>query len=1251
MNPDRPPSPELFSLSIDLSHPNLLAGFDHWLALGLLDDEQVKYVARWYLSCQIPTPEPAIDYPVIENTFPREEEALIPRSVSRQEKVRRLVTNAWESFREELSVRWLLFLGIFLVVLSSAVLAGTQWQNISRSTQYIILWSYTVIFWSIGFFLKRQANLQLTSQTLQIISLFLIPVNFWAIDTFGLWSSGTGLVVTVIATVSLLGILYFQSRSSLPILYTFGFLGLSLLQWGWGIDRFSIVAIYSGVILTGILLVFIVPRQEISRSVLGKSLLLYGGTILLIRGGFIDGLPREDLGLVIGIWGWIFPYYTSGETSAFIRSILEAIAVLFLSLGWGFTVLADFPLSATIISLFALHFFWKRLSRAWWTGDVISLFLVGLQLWFRIENLIPATIRESFVNNWVRITGDSIYSNTFYGITYFPYLVLWVLFSRWLYRRERLNLARIAEYLALVLGIFLTLNSISNPVARSINLSLSTATLLYTLFPQPIRVRLLYFTHSIALFTIASIVDTVFPNLDASGWSIVFLTLMAIEWIASMSRIPAVLAKSNWYFGFILASIAYLFLLPANASITPNPRSIAWLLTPIMLTVVAVKSPENRRREAAVFSSIALLIAQTLTLWQPETRIIGLGISVVLMLGNSFYLHQRFATRLHIGFILATIFVTLWQYGFQSETFAGLLLSPNWILANAEILSGLWLTGLAVRARRDSLFPLYADSIHEWGIFLCLGNLGILTLHLTLVVIGLFTPNRQVIASGFLLGTSLLFYSRNRLDNFAVWVVMWLGEIIAAESVLWTRRDFLLVSGINLLLGFAVLAITRPLLPRFPSVPAVKFAPLLFAGMAIFWRWGDWNAYTGLIILGASAIGFGVSLSLQNGQILGYLSLIGITAAIYECILYQASLQTGGNVSDLYLILSRVTVAIAFGYRLLVRWCRQKGRESLFSLSLPGLTAIAHGHWFVAVLWKFVGIPEYHPNPLFFAFSLVIAAYPILQGRNRPQGWWVYLGVADLYSTAIVARLFGPELEGFDPFFGAISCIFAFAFYEAPWERWGWRSDIWRNIAIGIPLLTAFLTFIPISYFSILLIAVFYAWIALRPGKIRWSYLSVAFANWGIFRFFIREDLTDVLFYAVLTGLSLLYIAQVDPFLRSRRVAKHYWRVAGSGLICVTAVLFHQETGGWIPAAIALATIVIGLGTRIRAFLFVGTSAFLLTVAYQLIVLGFEYSVLKWLIGLIVGILIISIAAIFERLKEQVIALWQNVLEQLRQWE
>ena len=173
-----------------LSQPNLLAGLEAWKQLGLLSDRDILQFAEEYLICLAPSQVPAASSPVapifaddfapIAPPRPRANPSPepIPIPVAAAVQPPSLITRTLQSFMAEVSVIWLLFLGVFLVVVSSGVLAASQWQNFSTVGQYGILFAYTLAFAAVGIWIGRRSQLQLTARMLQIATLLIIPVNF-----------------------------------------------------------------------------------------------------------------------------------------------------------------------------------------------------------------------------------------------------------------------------------------------------------------------------------------------------------------------------------------------------------------------------------------------------------------------------------------------------------------------------------------------------------------------------------------------------------------------------------------------------------------------------------------------------------------------------------------------------------------------------------------------------------------------------------------------------------------------------------------------------------------------------------------------------------------------------------------------------------------------------------------------------------------------------------------------------------------
>ncbi len=268
---------------------------------------------------------------------------------------------------------------------------------------------------------------------------------------------------------------------------------------------------------------------------------------------------------------------------------------------------------------------------------------------------------------------------------------------------------------------------------------------------------------------------------------------------------------------------------------------------------------------------------------------------------------------------------------------------------------------------------------------------------------------------------------------------------------------------------------------------------------------------------------------------------------------------------------------------------------------------------------------------------------------------WVYLGLLEVAAIRIfwlhtaIGQLWGGPLV---PWKAPISCVWAYFLYILPWEKWGWPKRPWQHAAYILPLVMIWETRVEINPISLLITAAFYVFIAKLSNQIRFTYVSLALINWALFRWFLELQFFDYLWYIIPLGLSWLYVAQVDSGLTlpNRKQTRHLFRCLGAGVICGAAFLLHQETG-LLPGILSILFIFAGLAFRVRAFLYVGTATFFLTAFYQLVIFVFRYSFFKWVIGLIVGISFISIAANFETRRDRFIALVRHWLAELEQWQ
>ena len=1481
------------------SQPKLLTGLDQLLSLGLIEEDQVIKLCRTHLTCPLPEVNIEKVIPQASTITPQSEPVVAETAIlieTKLEKKSNIIIQVWQAFLDEISIRWLLFLGIFLVVVSSAVLAASQWDDFPSFAQYLILWGYTLSFCGIGYWLGKQDNLQLTSQTLKMISILLVPINFWAMSSFGLGFNITEWITIAIAFTSLTGITYLQYKDRNKITrYWFVpiFLLLSYLHLGWKITNLPILATYMGIVTLAITSYALSLRLQNRNSyqTTNSLFLLATWLLLLVRALFTYNVVK-DFGLAISLGGWFLatiylhktqdfnsqeleksPVSREQVVTSFYSKIFQPISLTIIFFGWLISVTDSEFWQTTIINILAIDFFGQCLNLYGRRRDLTAIFFIGLHGLFVAKELIPLEFRRKFIDLAIHISNTSFFPESVYSITLFPYLLLFVGIATWLYRQEKTKLAIYSEFLTLLFAVVLTRLALNNATWLTLNLFLSTLTLGYVSYiRKPIRIWLIYLTHTLGLVTISSAINLTFPNLTHQVWGYILLLLMTIEWLVYLLRVTAKKSRyrkswyrSSWYFGLLLGIISYTCFLSAveNASYDgvwiwllnplmltfiakktrrkqkeiavifswvalfclqfltlwhPETRTLGlaaatgllafdiynlrfnvtliyathglglltiasaiawlcpplnieiwgcillvpaigewiilivnksyplslslfslssppsdlrnsinkywhrsnwhyglllslisylffvwqtkniqlanlnsaglgyiWLLIPITLTIIARYIKGQRKIFAAFYACVAVILVQLLTIWQPETRLLGLAFASILILINSYYLNYRFIAALQIGFILGLIVDLLWKY----------INNFNWLIIGAIAIWSLYrlrayliyysLEKISKRARIKKIVQQYIQAVDYWAIALITSELTILYLaYLRFAnspnITQSFINNWQYSVSSILIGSAIVFRYWQQPNAIALYSAIGTVELAISSLVVIAGGGSLEIATANIILALLSLWFIHWLSRK--SFPVARlynlpFMPIIYAAIAIIWRLRHFTSSTGLITLGAAITGIGISnYQGKDSKTLRYISLVGITLAIYELVIYQMLQFEGGNAADGFTIWALVAAAIAFIYRIITFSNRKQGKESFAKFSLREIIITANIHWVISniLLINVVTITlnkNLNPylTPITITVSLFLGVYAILQGRSRQalsvspnfpislnfptspilsSYLWVYLGLTEIVATMVYARLMFSELKILDPWWVLLTCIVALIIYQIPWQNLGWEKTSWQGFAIVIPALIALVTTANISYFSLLIAAIFYFYIAYRQRNLRWSYLSLVFIDWGIARFSWQYDLRPIWFACIL-GLSIIYIAQFDAYFLDHRREQHYLRLAGSGLMCLVA-LFYQDTGV-VSGVISAIAIFAGLGLQIRAFLFVGTITFILTIIYQLVILVFTYSFLKWIIGLIAGIVLISIAANFESKRDRLTNQLQNYLDRLKDWQ
>jgi len=892
---------------------------------------------------------------------------------------------------------------------------------------------------------------------------------------------------------------------------------------------------------------------------------------------------------------------------------------------------------------------------------------------------------------------------------------------------------------------------------------------------------------------------------------------MVVEWNLSTGQgvesnlyssiVKQIWSRSCWYLGGVLAGLSYLlladeifrdfFFVPAS---TP-PWGLLWLLTPLSLTDIGSRnwrshtgdqqrnsfspallrqslmktglsvdtteldsdSIAQRRlnsRETSVFwwSAIALILAQGLTLFQADIRLIGLGVATFVMFINSFYLQQPLAAGITMGFSLGFGAAGLGQgvAGFPLESVA------NWYGVSAIACLGLWLLQAGLRRQSSRLAQLYAQACDRWAICLSTMGLGVLTLQTANCYLELIPPSWQYLMASILFGGAMGYRYWQSFPKLSIYGISWAIELTLANSIILLNGSSLLLGAANIILalgvfGFHHYGLTRlveddgqtvelgqdtsrrepgkrrrnwqAVLESLPLAYALigmnlrfaYFTPytglltvgtaltgmilgrrfrgkgityLFLAGISLAWyefviytligislHFFYFTPYTGFITLGAALVGISVAYYRPKATGIIYLSLAGISLAGYELVIYQLLRTDGGNPRDSFIILAIIAALICCIYRLLVWFLRwqslflqnvSRDRTKLFYIPVTQLEMTAHIHWAISSILMViaagmsVGTPANLMGILGLFLCVFLASYALFQGnlpvqqrlfsvpssrRTQRQALiWIYAGLTEVVAIGIYGRLMWTGLSLFDPWRSIVACLFAIALYQIPWRRWGWTDQPWQRYASVLPLLSVLINPQTLSTPNLLTLAGFYFWVTYRQSNLRWTYLSLGFIDWAIWQILHNQTVAEPLAYAVGIGYFFLYVAQVDPELSQRRNWRHALRVLGLGIIGLIGLGFYQNMP-LIPGLISLVAIVAGFRWQIRAFLLVGLMTMSGTIVYQLVIFRVNPLFFNWGMGLIAGLVLISIIVILVKQWEPMINWVQDWIVQWREWE
>ncbi|CAD5960579.1 hypothetical protein NO108_03515 [Planktothrix rubescens] len=1246
-------------IQADSSNPRLLEGLEVWLNLGLLSDAQVRQIGELYLSD--PLPKKTVNSGNNQRVLAEKITPKLVVSTSPQPafQLPNFATNLVESLKAELSVRWLLFLGLFLVIISSGVLAASQWEKFPATGQYLILFAYTFAFWGASLWGSQQSRFPVTSEALKLVTLLLIPLNFWAMDGLKLWSDSLGLLTIAIAALALtiLTVTLYRNQGQFQRRSLFNHLGLSYLNWGWQIPGFPVIAIYLGIMITVFLTIVNPPPTSSTSSprIDFKIVVIYLLTLLFGRAIFVVNVDISQLGLALGIFAG-FLYISSSL-------ILHRSSYFILLFGWLVTVYIQ-PWQAFLVSGIGIGIFSHHLLKYWRERDLAAIFGFGLSMVALVGRLIPPELRKTAINVGVEISSSQDSPWALLSLTWFPYLIFMVVITDWIYHRPQRKVAHFGDFLSLLFATFLTCLSLSNPALRSLNLLASTITLAVVISRrQPLKPIVVLATHILGLVTFANLVYWQFPNLALDDWAIILLILMVGEFLLFTVNSPGanIIRKDALDLGILLSGISYILFLTNFEFSTPHSSIMAWLITPLGLTYVATQTRESQQKKAVIISIIACGLVQVLNLFNPQINLWSLGLTTVFMVVNTQIIKTLFSSVFTVGLGLAFLFLSV----------KDLVTVEGWLIFLSLTIAGLWVLRFMLfryGVTESNIVRLYQRAFDGWAITLLGFELSIITLNSFGVLLYKIPRDFTLISTLIILIAALSFRGFDLANprkiaksGFSPWILYslaWAIELLIIERLISSNQSLVSFAVANIILGLTTQLFgdwwqRHYQIEKLPN--PWQIIPIIYGILAIIFRVQTSANWTGLISLAFALILIGIGRRNIEAKPLVYLGLMGISVSTYEILLYQINAQP---LTEQWIAFATLGTSLMYGYRILSPWL-----IAYLQIPEPEITIIAHLHWFISsiLLGLVISSPINSQLLLTIGTSLLLIRYALFQGRYNSYLYtaetWVYVGLIQTTGLVIYLQNLLDISNFLIPWSGSLVSILSYFFYILPWNIWGWPVRPWKRAAIILPVITVISSHFILQpeqqltwYLSAIFGTLFYIILAKFTQNIRLTYLSLTLISFTFYNWLGSTD--DIFIFTLPISCSLLYFSQVEPSLKleQNRDLRHGLRVLGTAILSGTSLATSEGTGV-VPGILNLIIIFVGLGLRIRAFLYIGTAIFLINIVNQLIILNSVYSFIKWIIVFILGVILIWIAANFETRREQLITLWNNWVAELQTWE
>jgi len=399
------------------------------------------------------------------------------------------------------------------------------------------------------------------------------------------------------------------------------------------------------------------------------------------------------------------------------------------------------------------------------------------------------------------------------------------------------------------------------------------------------------------------------------------------------------------------------------------------------------------------------------------------------------------------------------------------------------------------------------------------------------------------------------------------------------------------------------------------------------------WEWWRWPAWAWLRFLPVTLLTLGMGLYLERRLREGSpwhtrRLLRGWSRPLYALAFANLLISQVWGWGD-----TQAAAALTLANALILMLLAAFWEKGFFTYIAAALGLISLRHWFAA---QSRTLPEtiFPQATALLALGYGAIGYSLALAARRRR-WhapdWVSVFMRPLQHTALVIATLIVPLFAFNTFIYMV--IIPSVFSEAQV----------RATSLDV-------TWMFVHIFSRLGLLYLFAAVTYRRPRMGYGALGMLVLSWATFVFYVQRwaGPENLQWYALPVGLYLILVGYVEAWEGRRKLAR--WIDYAALLLLLGSLFWQTLVYGWrfalLLGAEGLVLLWFGSARRLRRFFYAGMVGVMLAVVGQLI--NALQSVNQWIVFGIIGLLLVSIAALVERKMEQIKISLEEVFED---WE